>query len=65
MITSQERFRSPGRGLAALVMMLGVFGFSVTPISSIASASSEVSFCVARQLAVAVVPSRGGLDPVE
>jgi hypothetical protein len=59
MIASRKRFRSSGPGLAALVMMLGVVGISVTPSTSIASASSEVSICAPSQLAVAIASSSG------
>jgi hypothetical protein len=55
----QKRIRFPGRGLASTMLMLSVFGLSVTSSSSDASASSEVSFCAASQLAVAVVSSSG------
>ena len=59
MIAWQRNFRSSSRGLASLVMMLAVVGTSVTPSTSIASASSEVSICASRQLAVAIASSSG------
>jgi hypothetical protein len=56
---SQKRLRELGRSLSAAVMVVSVFGLSVTTSSSIASASSDVSSCAANQLAVAVASSSG------
>jgi hypothetical protein len=59
MIVSQLRLRSSGRWLAAPVMMLSVLAISVSPDTSVASTSNEVSICSASQLAVAVESSSG------